>query len=177
MEKTTEGLLEIVVVDSSRVIADEAVEYIGENEFLFDEAIRFAIEGKYPVNMRAARVVEQSSRRNKDFAKMRLPLFVEAIKKTENDGVKRGFLKIIDRYVPGSIDEDLLGLVIDICFAMILSPSEPIAVKWYSILILDKIIKKEPDLIPEFKLTLEDQIDKNSAAMNRMIRKKLKELK
>ena len=163
-------LLEYLATDSSREVADMATAFIGNNENRFEDVLHFATTHPYPINMRAARVAEFSTRINPEFARKRLPFIVNHLSTTTNDGVKRGFLKIVEAFVPHHVDDDVLGLVIDICFNKIITPGEAIAVKWYSIQILQKIVKAIPELEQEFIATLDDQQDKNTANINRMVK-------
>lgn len=167
------SLSEILQIDSSRAVVDVATGFVGSDEMLFDEVLDLAVNAKYPINMRAARVVEQSVRRYAVFASQRMNYIVTVSISHSNDGVKRSFLKIIDRFLPDNIPEDLLGLVIHNCFQK-LNGIEPVAVKTYSIDCLLKILKREPDLKHELIESLENQIGLNTLSLDRKIKKTLK---
>ena len=167
------SLLEILEIDSSRSVVDIATDFVGNNERLFEEAILIAETYKYPFNMRAARVLEFSAEKNPPFALQRIEHIIKLSITSKNDGVKRAFLKITERFLPNQISDDLLGLVINNCFDK-LNGIEAVAVKYYAINCLFKILKKEPDLIHELLISLQDQLGKNTVAFDRYMKKKIK---
>jgi hypothetical protein len=169
------SLLEIVSIDSSRYLVNVGSDYVGTDEHRFDEALDIAVNAKYPFNMRAARVIEESVRRYKRFAEPRLEYFISVLTWHTNDGVKRAFLKVIEGFLPFKVNDDLLGLVITICFDK-LNGIETVSVKYYSINCLMKIVKREPDLKYELQQSLENQIGLNTVAFDRYIRKKINKL-
>lgn len=169
------SISEILQTDSSRKMVDTASDCVGTDIDLFNEVFMVAVSGKYPLNMRAARVVEQCVFKYKPFAQNRLQEIVEQSVTNKNDGVKRSFLKIIELFLPNNISDDLLGLVIHNCFEK-LNGMESVAVKYYSIACLMKILKREPDLAFEFIESLESQLGRNTTAFDRYVKKRLKEL-
>ncbi len=52
----------------------------------------------------------------------------------------------------------------EICFTYLESPDEAVAIKAFSIGILGKLAKKYPEIIPEIKLMIEEQLPHQSAA-------------
>jgi hypothetical protein len=125
--------------------------------------------------MRAARVIEESVRRYKRFAEPRVEQFIAVLTWHTNDGVKRAFLKVLEGFLPYAISDDLLGLLISICFDK-LNGIESVAVKYYSINCLMKIVKREPDLKHELLESLEYQIGRNTVAFDRYMKKRIKQL-
>src|ERR1035437_5414507 len=100
------SLLEIVCIDSSRYLVDVGADYVGTDEQRFDEAFDLTLHAKYPLNMRAARVIEESVRRYKRFAEPRVEQFVTVLTWHTNDGVKRAFLKVLEGFLPYAISDD-----------------------------------------------------------------------
>jgi len=169
------SLIEILEIDSSRNVVDIATSFVGNDEKLFLEAIHIAETYKYPFNMRAARVLEFSAEKNPQFAFNHIEHIIMLSTTSNNDGVKRAFLKIIERFLPNKIKDDLLGLVINNCFDK-LNGIEAVAVKYYAINCLMKIIKKEPDLKNELLESLQYQIGRNTVAFDRYMKKRIKQL-
>jgi len=167
-------IVEMLNKDSSRAVVDACVAMVDNNALLFARTRDLAVQSAYPVNMRAARVVEQCVRHNKQLAINDLAFYVGHAEQHETDGIKRAFLKIISYFMDDGVGDEQLGRVIDICFKKILSHNEPVAVKAYSIDILEMAIVREPDLEGEFVITLEDQVGKNSHALDLKIKKILK---
>jgi hypothetical protein len=166
------SLFDIIKTDSSRAIIDIAANYIGTDENRLEEVIQLAVSGKYPINMRAARVVEFSAQRNKAYIAKRLDFIIKQSSTSKNDGVKRAFIKVTEAFLPNEIADDLLGLVINNCFEK-LNGIEAVAVKYYAINCLMKILKKEPDIKNELLISLQDQLGKNTVAFDRYMKKKI----
>ena len=164
-----------LLTDSSRANVDLATEFVGNDENRFEETLQLAVNSGYPLNMRAARVLEFSALKNPQFALKRIEFIVKTSATNSNDGVKRAFMKITERFLPNKIDEDLLGLVINNCFDK-LNGIETVSVKYYSINCLIKILKREPDLKHELLESLYYQIGRNTTAFDRYMKKKIKEI-
>jgi len=171
-----ESLCEILIVDSSCATIEKAAQFVGRDIEAFSLVYNMAIHGIYPINMRAARVVQLSVYRNPAFLDKKLEQVVEVIETHTNDGVKRSFLNILIAFVPQKISPDLLGRLITICFDKIIS-REAVAIKYYAIDILLKIIQQEPDLKQEFLFILHDQIGNNSVSLDRKIQKVISQFK
>ena len=75
------------------------------------------------------------------------------------------------------IPEKLHGEVLNICFGFIAEPTTPIAVKAFSLSILDNLGKKYPEILPELKLIIEDRWDNETPAFHSRARKILKKMK
>ena len=140
--------------DSGRGTADLAVEAIGDDAEVFKHLMSLCFSQPYPIGMRLARVVQLYCEKNSDFIVPYLDEIIEKIAVSKIEGVKRSFLKII----ADSIDFNLVkdnSTLLQLCFDWLISPKEAVAVRYYSIIICEKFCKYEPDLIPEFKSSLE----------------------
>jgi hypothetical protein len=73
------------------------------------------------------------------------------------------------------IPEKHEGAIMEICFRYVESPTEPVAVKAFSLTILGKLAKKYPEIIPEIKILVEDQIPHQTAAFKMRAKRSLKE--
>ena len=96
------------LTDSSRACVDLATDYVGNDENRFEETMQLAVNSSYPLNMRASRVLEFSALKNPQFALKRIEFIVKTSATNSNDGVKRAFMKITERFLPNKINEDLL---------------------------------------------------------------------
>ncbi len=52
----------------------------------------------------------------------------------------------------------------DICFKYVESPTEAVAVKAFSLTVLSNLAKLYPEILPELKLLIEDQLPHQTAA-------------
>lgn len=138
-----------VLVDSSRLVADLAVEMV----ILQPAYFRFFVDGcftcKYPLSMRSARVVQLCASKNPRLFQPYAAEYLEPFLNSKVDGVRRCFLKVYTESCDISV-LDNLGLLIDKAFEWVADAKQPIAIRAFSIDLIMKMIKIEPDLIPEF---------------------------
>jgi len=62
------------------------------------------------------------------------------------------------------IPEKFEGRVIEICITYLESPNEAVAIQAFSLKVLEKLAKKYPEIIPEIKLIISEQLPHQSAA-------------
>ena len=74
------------------------------------------------------------------------------------------------------IPENDEGEIIDILFSWIMDSKVSVATKTNAMLALQKIMPKYPELKKEFKLVIEDQLDKNSVSFGTCAKKILQNL-
>lgn len=167
---------ELKLVDSSRAFIDILAAEIGCNSKKYGEMFTIAIMDKYPLSMRAARVLQFCTEKYPPLVLPYLKNIINLLDKLKVDGVKRSFLKMIIAS-PRLPDEDSLGLLIDFCFSALQDNKQAIAIRAYSIDLLLKIIPVYPDLIHELIPILESREMEESAGMKRKHRYILKVLR
>ena len=64
----------------------------------------------------------------------------------------------------------------DICFRFVEDPNEKVAVKAFSLTVLYNLSRKHPDIIPEVKLLIEQQMPHQTAGFKSRAKKILKEM-
>ncbi|MBN2485546.1 MAG: hypothetical protein JXB34_06205 [Bacteroidales bacterium] len=169
------GAIEEQLIDSSRVIADIVVTNIGKSQELFDQALALMLADKYPLSMRAARVVQLSAEKYPEMLRPHIQTLINTLLKSKIDGVKRCTLKVLLE-TKVFIDEEQLGELADICFRFASEPGEAIAIRAFSIDILFKVVKKYPEIKPELKAILESVTIDASAGLKNKCTKLLKVL-
>lgn len=157
---------EVKLVDSSRALIDILAAEIGCNSEKYSEMFTIAIRDKYPLSMRAARVLQFCTEKYPSLVLPYLKNIISLLDKLKVDGGKRSFLKMI-MASPTLPDEDSLGLLIEFCFTALQDNKQAIAIRAYSIDLLLKIILFYPDLAHELILILESREMEESAGMKR----------
>ena len=93
-------------------------------------------------------------------------------KKGIHGAVKRNTIRLLQYVeIPGKFH----GQVMDICFRYITSPAEAVAVKAFSLTVLQNLAKKYPGIINELKLVIEERWDYETIAFKTRAKKLLKE--
>ena len=151
MELTITGILGL---GSERAVADMVVEMIGDDTGRFSMVMDLCFLDKYPLSMRAARVIQLCCEKE---PRRILPFLPEVIEKTMTakvDGVKRNFLKILAEFIDINWIADA-GPLLNQCFDWITDNRENPAIRIYAMEIACKIGNGEPDLLKELKATIE----------------------
>ncbi|MEI9956637.1 MAG: hypothetical protein WDM90_10135 [Ferruginibacter sp.] len=78
-----------------------------------------------------------------------------------HDAVKRNSVRLLQD-IP--IPKKYQGEIMDICFKYLASPTEAVAVKAFSLTVLHQLSKQYPEIIPEIKLLIEEQLPHQTAA-------------
>jgi len=163
------------LVDSSRILADILVADIGNSQEKYNEMVAVALMDKYPVSMRAARILTLCKSKNQTLVKPHIKTIVQSLKSIKVEGVKRGFLKILSE-VPDIINEDCIGLLTDLAFDWMGDPKKAIAIRVYSIDLLMHVVKKYPDLGHEFASNMETIMEDGSSGLKSKCKHTLRKL-
>lgn len=74
------------------------------------------------------------------------------------------------------IPKRLHGEIMSLCFDYVASPDEPVAIKAFSLTILQNLSKQYPEIKQELKTIIEDRWDHESVAFKSRAKRILKEL-
>ena len=168
-------LKQALSTESSRVLIDAVVEHIGSNEKLFEELFHLIFSEKYPLCMRSAWAAMHACKKNPTlFIPYTNDQTIEKALTHPENGVRRCFLKIFADFAKIELLPDC-GMLLNFCLNILEKPSEAVANKAYSMEIILKICKNEPDLAKEITLLLqklmeEEQLPGFTSKANKVIR-------
>lgn len=151
------SLEKILAVNSSRAIADIAISEVEKNPELFAEAWELTIRDEYPISMRAARIIDECAEKNPALFEPFLDEMIRRLNEFRIDGVKRGFLRFLVRSKP-KLNHVQKGFLVDSCFEFLASYESSVAIRYYSLMILYEMSKKETSIKPELLDYIEDGI-------------------
>lgn len=164
---------EQLMVDHSRNNTDLITKAIGGNAKEFKKIIDIIYNGKAPLPQRASWIISSVSEKHPELVTPYVPLLIDSVKSFKIDGIKRNIQNALTKQ---SIPEDYQAKTIDICFEFMLDPKETVAVKVLSMQIIANLCKVYPELIPELKAAIDDQLPKTTAAFHARARHVLKEI-
>ncbi len=153
---------EELLVDSSRVLADMAVEIVKKNPELLEQLFSISLKEDGQASMRAARVFDLADEAYPGLCHEFVDRLYDYIPKAKHRSVQRCFMRTLNRY-PLIEEEEILGLFYDFSFDLISDQSAPIAVRYYGMYFAYKTCLKEPDLKNEL-LPMFDEVIKNDSA-------------
>lgn len=151
-----------ILKEHTKANCDKIVHWVGNDQKRFDELFRLFLNEEYRVTQRAAWPLSYCAIAHPSLMKNNFKKLVNNLKKPNlHDAIKRNTVRLLQSV---SIPEKYEGEIMEICFKYILSPGEAVAVKTFSLTVLQKLAKKYPDIIPEVKLLIEDQLPHQTAA-------------
>lgn len=163
-----------VLVDSSAQLIQLVANEIDDNEKLFNELLIFCFEEKKQLSNRASRVVEKISLTQPQLLLKNIDQIIEKLPYLKDNSVVRNFLQAIFNNIKFIEDENQLGKIVNFCFLNINNAYLPIALRYYSIKIINDLTLKYPELIPEFTEILQLLLNDESVGIKGYSRKLLK---
>ncbi|HKC37294.1 MAG TPA: hypothetical protein VKB95_14560 [Chitinophagaceae bacterium] len=166
-------LRETILKEHSKATCRRIVKWVGNDQKKFDELFKLFLNDEYRVVQRAAWPITYCVEDHPEFVKKHFAKVLKAIEKpAAHDSVKRNCIRFL-QYI--DIPVKFHGQVMDICFRFFSSPSEPVALKAFSITVLQKLAKLYPGIINEIKLIIEERWDYETPAFKARAKKLLKE--
>jgi hypothetical protein len=155
-------LLTMLANEHTKTQTDKIVKYVGNNKERFADLMQLFLKGEYRITQRAAWPLSYCVRQ--------YPELITPYYKPILDNLKKGNLHVaiirntmrMLQDVP--IPKKFQGRVMSICFDYIQSPETPIAVKAFSLTVLQNLSRDYPDILPEVKLIIEEQWDQSTPA-------------
>lgn len=147
------------------------VKFIGKDQKKFDELFDLFLHDEYRVVQRAGWPISYCVEKYPDLIKKHFAKLLKNVeKKGIHDAVKRNTVRLL-QYV--EIPEKFHGQVMGLCFRYISSPAEPVAVKAFSITVLQNLAKQYPEIINEIKLVIEERWNYETVAFKTRAKKLL----
>jgi len=168
------NLRETILAEHSKANCTKIVNWIGSNQQRFDELVKLFLNDEYRVVQRAAWPLSEIVMKHPLLCQKHLGKIIANLNKPGlHNAVKRNTVRIL-QFV--TIPEKLHGIVMNICFDYIIDPTEKIAVKAFSLTVLQNLAKLYPEIKQELKTIIEDRWEFETAAFHSRARKILKEI-
>ena len=160
-------------IDNLRSIEtiDEIVSEIYQNPALIDEIIGFVENHNPTVAWRTAWILDKLSVKKPSLIVPYHKTLVGMLKKTNNNSIRRLFTKILGANLTKDCED---GELIDKCLNWIIHPKIPIAVKANAMQLLFELCRIYPELIPEFRMVVEEGLPTGSKGYKSKARNLLK---
>lgn len=168
------NLRQQILKEHSKANCTKITNWVGHSQERFDELFYLFLNDEYRVVQRAAwplsyAVIKYPELIRKHFGQLLKNLHKPGI----HDAVKRNTVRLL-QYV--AIPQKYHGDVMNTCFAYIASPDEPVAVKAFSLTILQHLSLQYPEIKNELKLFIEERWNYETAAFKARAKKILKDL-
>jgi len=158
----TFNLREEILKDHSKAQCTKIVNWVGASQLRFDELFKLFLHDEYRVVQRAAWPVGYCVIDHPHFISKHWDRLIKNLQQPNlHNAVKRNSIRLLQDI---SIPKKYQGQLMNICFKYLESPTEAVAVKAFSLTVLTNLAKQYPEIIPEVKLIIEDQLPRQTAA-------------
>lgn len=158
----------------SKAVTNTVVRYVASDPKRFNSLISILLQNDAKLTPRAAWAISICVTNHPELVTPHFAALLKMLDKPNiHDAVKRNVMRLL-QFV--QIPKRFQGRVVDVAFRL-LAPTEPIAVRAFSMTVLANIIKEEPALKNELQVILEDQLPFGSAGFQSRAKKVLKQLK
>jgi hypothetical protein len=159
--------------EHSKLQVRKIARWVSNDPLRFAELMECFFSDDLVLSQRAAWAMNECAENHPELI---LPWLEQMIRNLDNpvhDAVRRNTVRVMS-YI--DIPSDLLGLATSHCFNLLISPTEPIAVKAFSMSALLNITKKENGLKNELQIVVLDLMENGSPAIISRGKKVLAEL-
>lgn len=168
------NLRETILAEHSKANCTKIVNWIGSNRQRFDELVKLFLNDEYRVVQRAAWPLSEVLMKHPLLVHKHLGKMLAYVKKPGlHNAVKRNTIRILQVV---TIPKKLHGTVMNLCFDYLIDPTEKIAVKAFSLTVLQNLAKLYPEIKQELKTIIEDRWEFETAAFHSRAKKILKEI-
>jgi hypothetical protein len=166
------NLREEILKEHSKAQCAKIVKWVGSSQQRFDELFSLFINDEYRVVQRSGWPLSYCVIDHPSFISKHWKALINNLKKTNlHNAVKRNSIRLMQGL---EIPEKFHGNVMDICFRFLESPTEALAVKVFSMSVLGNLAAIYPDIKPELKLVIEEQLPHQTAGFKSRAKKVLK---
>ena len=156
------NLKEEILKEHSKQQCDKIVNWVGSDKKKFNELFQLFLHSEYRVTQRAAWPLSYCAIAHPHLLEHNYTALINNLRKpTLHDSIKRNSIRLLQSVnIPGKYE----GAIMEICFKYLEAPGEAVAIKAFSLSVLQKLSKKYPEIIPEIKLLIQDQLPHQTAA-------------
>jgi hypothetical protein len=167
-------LREEILKEHSKAQCTRIVNWVGSNQQRFDELFNLFLNDEYRVVQRAAWPVSYCVDAHPVLIGRHWKELLHNLKKPGlHDAVKRNSIRLMQDI---ELPEIYHGEIMDMCFTCLESSKESLAVKVFSMSVLANLANHYPEIKPELKLIIEEQMPMLSAGFKSRGRKILKQI-
>ena len=145
------------------------IKHIGRDETRFGALVSLFFKGEYRLTQHAAWPMSHCIHNYPNLAKPYFKKFIDHLSDRQaQPAMRRNIVRLL-QFV--EIPKKFHGRIMDLCFQFINSPGEAIAVKAFSLHILENLSIQYPEIIPELKAIIEERWAVETAAFRSRGRK------
>lgn len=168
------SLLQMIQEEHSKAQREKIVRYIGNDKKRFAALMKIFLQGEYRDVQRAAWPLSYCVREHPELVQPWFKQLLDMLGKPHtHNAVQRNITRLLQDV---TIPKRYQGQVMDACFRFIEQHDTPVAIKAFSLTVLENLSKDYPEILPEIKLLIEERWEHETAAFQSRARKILKKL-
>ena len=145
-----------ILKEHSKIQTNKIIQYVGSSQQRFDSLVRFFLSDDTLISQRAGWPLSYIAIRYPRLVQKHLKKLLLNLKKNNlHDAVVRNTFRLL-QFV--EIPEALHGLAIELCYKYFNDRKQPVAIRCFSMTVLDNLVKIYPDMENELKLSIEAQL-------------------
>ncbi len=138
------------------------VDWIGHSQQRFDKLFTLFLTGGYRITQRAAWPVSYCVEAHPALISKHIGKLLTFIRKPgQHPAVRRNGVRLLQHV---TVPEAYQGELMDACFDFVATPGEPVAIKAFALTILGNLAAGYPEIIPEIRVLIEDQLPHQTPA-------------
>jgi hypothetical protein len=158
------NLREAVLTKYSRENCAAIVNWVGDSQQRFDQLFALYLDKDGHVSRMASWPLSYCVENYPALFNKKYTLLLGHLYKSGlHDSIKRNAVRLL-QFV--AVPEQYQGEVMNICFQYLEDPAVTVGVKAFSLTVLSNLAKQYPEIIPEVKILIEDQLPRQTAAFH-----------
>ena len=168
-------LREEILKEHSKAQCNKIINWVGDKQQRFDELFGLFLNDEYRVVQRASWPVGCCVIDHPKFIGKHWSKLIRNLQRPNlHNAVKRNTIRLLQDI---EIPKMHHGEIMNICFTYLESSKEELAIKVFSMTVLGNMAKQYPEIIPELKLLIGDQLPHQTAGFKSRAKKVLKLIK
>lgn len=162
-------LKQAILAEHSKAQTDRIVGYVGSDKTRLNALVKVFLEGDALIQQRAGWPLSYCVQHHPSLILPHLGKLLKLLERKEvHNAVTRNIVRMLQD-VP--IPKRYQGRLMNICFEFIADPQQLVAIKAFSLTILDNLATQYPEIIPELKLIITERWPHETAAFHSRARK------
>lgn len=167
------NLRETILAEHSKSQTTKIIRWIGSDQKRFDELFRIFLNDEYRVVQRAAWSLSYCAILHPALIQKHFSALLKNLGRPGlHDAVKRNSIRLLQHV---NIPVKFHGQVMNYCFDYLNAPQEKVAVKAFSLTVLQNLARLYPDIRQELKTIIEDRWEQETPAFRSRASKIIKE--
>ena len=156
------NLTTALLAEHCKAQADRIIAWIGDSQARFYQLMNIFTGTDKKLVQRAAWPMSYVGIAHPQLVKKHFPALIKQLAApATHNAVRRNCMRLFQEV---EIPRRYQGAVMNACFNYITNPQEKPAVKAFSLTVLENLAKQYPDILPEIKLIIHEQWDRESPA-------------